>query len=123
MRQLKIYGLENRGSTEQLSIFDVATVRRDEVEVPSQIIRFNGKPAFTLAISGLTDANIVDVGKAVDQHLAKLAERIPLGVTLHPIYQQHVVVDNAINDFIVNLILSVVIVIAVLCLTMGGGLV
>lgn len=107
------------GSTEQLSIFDVATVRRDEVEVPSQIIRFNGKPAFTLAISGLTDANIVDVGKAVDQHLAKLAERIPLGVTLHPIYQQHVVVDNAINDFIVNLILSVVIVIAVLCLTMG----
>lgn len=107
------------GSTEQLSIFDVATVSRGEVEVPTQLIRFNGQPAFTLAISGLTDANIVDVGKAVDRHLASLAERIPLGVTLHPIYQQHLVVDNAINDFIVNLVLSVVIVIAVLCLTMG----
>lgn len=107
------------GSTEQLSIFDVARVSRDEVEVPTQLIRFNGQPAFTLAISGLTDANIVDVGKAVDQQLARLAERIPLGVTLHPIYQQHVVVDNAINDFIVNLIVSVIIVIGVLCLTMG----
>lgn len=107
------------GSTEQLSIFDVATVSRGEVEVPTQLIRFNGQPAFTLAISGLTDANIVDVGKAVDRHLASLAQRIPLGVTLHPIYQQHLVVDNAINDFIVNLVLSVVIVIAVLCLTMG----
>lgn len=107
------------GSTEQLSIYDVATVSRQEAEVPSQLIRFNGQAAFTLAISGLTDANIVDVGKAVDAHLATLSSRIPLGVELHPIYQQHIVVDTAINDFIINLVISVVIVVAVLCLTMG----
>lgn len=107
------------GSTEQLSIYDVATVSRQEAEVPNQLIRFNGQAAFTLAVSGLTDANIVDVGKAVDAHLASLATRIPLGVELHPIYQQHVVVDTAINDFIINLVISVVIVVAVLCLTMG----
>lgn len=107
------------GSTEQLSIYDVASVSRQEAEVPSQLIRFNGQSAFTLAVAGLSDANIVDVGKAVDTHLASLADRIPLGVELHPIYQQHVVVDTAINDFIVNLIVSVVIVVAVLCLTMG----
>ncbi|WP_333606808.1 efflux RND transporter permease subunit [Arsukibacterium sp.] len=107
------------GSTEQLSIYDVASVSRDEVEVPSQLIRYNGQAAFTLAIAGLSDANIVDVGKAVDAHLASLAGRIPLGVTLHPIYQQHLVVETAINAFIINLLLSVAIVIAVLCLTMG----
>ncbi|GGW49327.1 efflux RND transporter permease subunit [Alishewanella tabrizica] len=107
------------GSTEQLSIYDVATVSRQEAEIPSQLIRFNGQAAFTLAISGLTDANIVDVGKAVDAHLATLSSRIPLGVELHPIYQQHIVVDTAINDFIYNLAISVIIVVAVLCLTMG----
>ncbi|CAM5218777.1 efflux RND transporter permease subunit [Alishewanella longhuensis] len=49
-----------------------------------------------------------------------LSSRIPLGVELHPIiHQQHIVVDTAINDFIINLVISVVIVVAVLCLTMG----
>ncbi|MEE2024817.1 efflux RND transporter permease subunit [Alkalimonas mucilaginosa] len=109
----------NPGSTEQLSIYDVAEVRRDAVETPSELIRFNGKPAFTLAVAGLSDANIVDVGKAVDQHLEQLQAQIPLGVTLQPIYQQHLVVEKAINDFIVNLALSVLIVIGVLCLAMG----
>ncbi|MDP4529577.1 efflux RND transporter permease subunit [Alkalimonas delamerensis] len=109
----------NPGSTEQLSIYDVAEVRRDAVETPSELIRFNGKPAFTLAVAGLSDANIVDVGKAVDQHLELLQAQIPLGVTLQPIYQQHLVVEKAINDFIVNLALSVLIVIGVLCLAMG----
>ncbi len=109
----------NPGSTEQLSIYDVAEVRRDAVETPSELIRFNGKPAFTLAVAGLSDANIVDVGKAVDQHLELLQAQIPLGVTLQPIYQQHLVVEKAINDFIVNLALSLLIVIGVLCLAMG----
>ncbi|MCC5852663.1 MAG: efflux RND transporter permease subunit [Alkalimonas sp.] len=109
----------NPGSTEQLSIYDVAEVRRGAVETPSELIRFNGKPAFTLAVAGLSDANIVDVGKAVDQHLELLQAQIPLGVTLQPIYQQHLVVEKAINDFIINLALSVLIVIGVLCLAMG----
>ena len=42
-----------------------------------------------------------------------------MGVEIHPIYEQHRVVDEAINDFIVNLAMSVVIVIAVLMLFMG----
>ncbi|MDR6984313.1 multidrug efflux pump subunit AcrB [Rheinheimera pacifica] len=109
----------NPGSTEQLSIFDVANVNREKAETPSMLIRFNGKSAFTLAVAGQSDANIVDVGNAVDKHLASLQQQIPLGVTLHPVYQQHIVVDQSINDFIVNLLLSVVIVIAVLCVAMG----
>ncbi|MDP5036486.1 MAG: efflux RND transporter permease subunit [Alishewanella sp.] len=111
--------LGNLGSTEQLSIYDVAKVSREEAETPTHLIRHNGKAAFTLAIAGLSDANIVDVGNAVDLHLASLTPRIPLGIELQPIYQQHIVVDKAINDFIVNLLISVVIVVAVLCLTMG----
>ena len=76
-------------------------------------------PAFTLAISGVTDANIVTVGQAVEARLAELAPRIPLGIEIHPIYEQHKVVDQSIDDFIVNLIVSVSIVILSLCLMMG----
>ncbi|MBA3979101.1 MAG: MFS transporter [Alcanivorax sp.] len=107
------------GSTEQISLVDIADVYRESTEIPDHLIRFNGVPAFTLAVAGVPDANIVEVGQAVDRHLATLENRIPLGVTLHPIYEQHVVVDEAINSFIFSLLLSVLIVIGVLCLTMG----
>lgn len=107
------------GTTEQISLLDVAKVVRAPTEVPEEIIHFNGEEAFTLAVAGVADANIVEVGKAVDARLAALSSRIPLGVEINPIYQQHVVVDEAINDFMVNLAMSVAIVIGVLCVFMG----
>lgn len=107
------------GTTEQISLLDVAKVVRAPTEVPDELIRFNGEEAFTLAVAGVADANIVEIGKAVDAKLADLSSRIPLGVEISPIYQQHVVVDQAINDFIVNLAMSVAIVIGVLCIFMG----
>ena len=107
------------GSTEQVSLIDVASVYRGTTDTPEHLIYHNGERAFTLAVAGLQSANIVEVGQAVSAHLDRLAERIPLGVSIDPIYEQHRVVDRAINDFLVSLVLSVVIVIGVLCLTMG----
>jgi multidrug efflux pump subunit AcrB len=107
------------GSTEQISLVDMATVSREAVEIPDHEIRYNGERAFTLAVAGVADANIVEVGRAVSRALDQLSEQIPLGVELHPIYEQHEVVDEAINNFIVNLATSVAIVIGVLCLFMG----
>ena len=107
------------GSTEQISLVDVATVRRGPTDNPENLIIHNGTPAFTLAVAGLQEANIVEVGKAVSAHLEKLKHNVPIGVTIEPIYEQHVVVNRAINSFLVSLAQSVIIVIAVLCLTMG----
>ncbi|SFX65829.1 efflux RND transporter permease subunit [Marinospirillum alkaliphilum] len=107
------------GTTEQLSLIDIARIERKTTERPEQLIRFNGTPAFTLAVAGVADTNIVKVGQAVDAHLASLQAMIPLGVELHPIYEQHRVVDEAINSFMLNLAMSVAIVIGVLCLFMG----
>ncbi|WP_431065736.1 efflux RND transporter permease subunit [Methylotuvimicrobium sp.] len=107
------------GSTEQISLIDLAEIRREPTEIPDHLIHFNGMPAFTLAISGVRDANIVMVGQAVEARLAELAPRIPLGIEIHPIYEQHKVVDESIDDFIVNLAVSVSIVILSLCLMMG----
>lgn len=107
------------GTTEQVRIADIATVSRKPVETPSQLIRQNGVRAFTLAVAGQSDLNIVDIGYDVDRHLAQLQDRMPLGVELEPIYQQHVVVDEAISNFMISLLLSVSIVVAVLCVAMG----
>ncbi|MFN3714079.1 MAG: efflux RND transporter permease subunit [Alcanivoracaceae bacterium] len=107
------------GSTEQISLLDVATVYRGTTDTPDHLIIHNGEAAFTLAVAGLQDANIVEVGKAVSAHLQRLQGNIPLGVDIHPVYEQHVVVEQAINSFLISLLLSVSIVIGVLCLTMG----
>ncbi|NLC21769.1 MAG: efflux RND transporter permease subunit, partial [Halomonadaceae bacterium] len=54
------------GTTEQISLLDVAEVTRQPMEVPNHLIRHNGEPAFTLAVAGVAEANIVEVGEAVE---------------------------------------------------------
>lgn len=108
-----------RDAGQTLRLSDIAVVTREPVERAGVYIYHNGEPAFTLGVSGLGDANIVDVGKAVEARLAELEQDLPVGVELKPIYEQHTVVAKSIDGFLVNLAMSVGIVIGVLCLFMG----
>ena len=101
------------------NVADVARVSRGRSATPDQIIRFNGEEAFTIGIAGLDTEDIVKVGHRVDARLAHLSSDIPHGIELHPIYQQHVVVEQSSNDFLKNLAMSVGIVIVVLGAFMG----
>ncbi|UXX81798.1 efflux RND transporter permease subunit [Roseovarius pelagicus] len=114
-----IAGLSVGVGGEVINLTDVAAVSRGRKDDPGLIVRFNGAEAFTLGIAGLASENIVDVGNRVDARLAALDGEIPAGVSLHPIYQQHVVVDEASSAFLVNLAMSVAIVVVVLALFMG----
>ncbi|MCV2891605.1 efflux RND transporter permease subunit [Lentibacter sp. XHP0401] len=114
-----IAGLSVGTQGKVINLADLATVRRGRIDDPSLLVRFNGEEAFTLGIAGLSSENIVEVGHRVDQRLAELSTAIPYGVELHPIYQQHLVVEKASNDFLVNLATSVAIVVIVLALFMG----
>lgn len=107
------------GTTEQVSLVDIADIYRQPSELPRHLIRYNGQSAFTIGIAGLANENIIEVGEAVEARMEELSSRIPLGVELHPLYEQHHVVNDAINDFLLNLVMSVAIVIGVLCLVMG----
>ncbi|MEM7471694.1 MAG: efflux RND transporter permease subunit [Pseudomonadota bacterium] len=115
----EIAGLTVGVGGEVLNLFDFSSVSRGREQNPSLIIRHNGADAFTIGVAGLASENIVDVGKRTDAKLAELAPQIPLGVELNPIYQQHVVVEEASNAFLVNLAMSVSIVVVVLAIFMG----
>ena len=119
LEQIENLRIGKPGTIEQVSLIDIANISREPTEVPEHLVNFNGEPAFSLAVSGVSDANIVLVGQAVDARLEALKALIPLGVNIQPIYQQHKVVDDSMNGFIVNLIISVAIVIFVLCVMMG----
>jgi multidrug efflux pump subunit AcrB len=115
----EIAGLTVGVGGEVLNLFDFAEVFRAREQNPELIIRHNGADAFTIGIAGLSSENIVDVGKRADAKLDELAPQIPVGVELQPIYQQHLVVEEASNAFLVNLAMSVSIVVVVLALFMG----
>ncbi|MBV6656718.1 MAG: efflux RND transporter permease subunit [Devosiaceae bacterium] len=104
---------------EVLNLTDFSNVYRARVDQPSQIIRHNGEQGFTLAIAGLTSANIVTVGQAIEEKITALEGVLPLGVELSPIYEQHRVVDAANAESLQNVLISVGIVIGVLALFMG----
>ena len=102
-----------------LGLLDVADVTRAPVEEPSQLVRIDGEPAFTLGVAGLSSENIVEVGARVEARFDEILAALPTGVALHPIYEQHRVVDEANRGFAASLGTSVAVVIAVLALFMG----
>ncbi|MEL7254910.1 MAG: efflux RND transporter permease subunit [Pseudomonadota bacterium] len=114
-----IAGLTVGAGGEVLNLFDFASVSRGEEANPNLMIRHNGQEAFTLGVAGISTENIVDVGHRVDDKLAEMAHLLPAGVEIQPIYQQHLVVEDSSNGFLVNLAMSVSIVVIVLALFMG----
>jgi multidrug efflux pump subunit AcrB len=104
---------------DQLKLKDIADVKKEMDSPYSRIMRRNGKPALGISISMESGGNIVELGEAVEKRLNELKSRIPAGIELEKVFFQPEKVENAINQFLVNLVESVAIVIIVLMFTMG----
>ena len=98
---------------------EIAKVERAYYEPTMQKLKFNGVEAISLAISMEKGGNVIELGERVEHRLAQLQNDLPVGLEIHPIFYQHKNVDDAISDFMVNLVVSVLIVIAVLLVFMG----
>ena len=107
------------GSTEILHLSDVAAISRAPVEAPTHLTYHNNERVFTVGVSVTPGRNVVAAGLQVDQRLSELLQRLPVGVSVSPVYRQHEVVEAAITEFLKNLLLSVATVIGALCLFMG----
>ena len=98
---------------------DVATVRREYQTPTTKRVRFNGKPAIGLGVSGVAGSNIVAIGKAVDERIAATEGLRPLGMSLDAYYHQGKVVDLSVQNFVENVIFALAIVVFTLLLFMG----
>lgn len=107
------------GTTRSIKIRDIAELKFEPVDVQQVLVRYQGEEAITLAVSALNDVNIVDVGQHVNAKVQELLTKLPAGITLAPIYDQAKLVDESVQGFINNLIMSVVVVTLTLCLFMG----
>ena len=107
------------GEGHLIRLKDVAEIRRDYVNPQSMMMYFNGQPALGIGISTIAGGNVVTMGEAVEKRLEELEEECPIGMELAPIYMQSDGVVKSVNDFVINLIESLVIVVGVLLVFMG----
>lgn len=103
----------------QIRLRDIASVEKDYIDPPATMMRMNGKPAIGLGIATRIGGNSVKMGEKVRERLDELEVMLPLGIELNGIYFEDEVAVQANNDFIINLIISISIVVFIILLAMG----
>lgn len=98
---------------------DVATVSRGYTDPPTNLFRFNGEPAIGLAIGMKPNANLLEFGEALDRELEKVVAELPIGIGVHLVSDQPLVVEEAVSGFIRALAEAVAIVLAVSFVSLG----
>lgn len=98
---------------------DLVSIRRGYIEPATQKVHADGKVALSIAISMKEGGSIIQLGKDVKQKIAKIKGQYPLGINFDFSYFQPEEVSKTVNDFVMNLGQSIIIVMLVMLLSLG----
>ncbi|MEG2573121.1 MAG: efflux RND transporter permease subunit, partial [Bacteroides sp.] len=104
---------------ESVRLEDIATVNEGYKTPTSSIMRVNGEPAIGIAISTVPTGNVVDMAELIAERVDHFSENMSEGFELTPIYDQGRESAVANDGFILNLIISVITVVAILLFFIG----
>ena len=94
---------------------DIATVEIGPA-VEQTIARFRGQPAVGLGVVKQSDANAVEVAQRVRRELEKIKPLLPADVKIDIPFDSSLYVENAIDEVVVSLIISVLLVVVLIFL-------
>jgi multidrug efflux pump subunit AcrB len=112
-------GLNLRVNDRFFRLSDIATISRGHVDPPQALFRFKGQPAIGLAIGMKTGANLLEFGEALKEQMNKVTGELPIGVGVHLVADQPVVVEEAVGGFTKALFEAVAIVLLVSFISLG----
>ncbi|MGV8986546.1 MAG: efflux RND transporter permease subunit [Cypionkella sp.] len=101
------------------ALSDVAKVTSGYQDPPSSVIRYKGQPAIELIIGMRKGGNILDFGPKLETVMDDLSAKLPVGIEVHKVADQPVVVEESVNHFLRALVEAVVIVLAVSFISLG----
>lgn len=104
---------------EYFTLGDIAEVSESYVKPVTNMMYVDNTPAVGIAISTVPDGNVVDMAVAVKECVDNFSRTLPEGIEVSCIYDQGHESDVANQGFILNLILSVVTVVAILLFFIG----
>ncbi|CUI03020.1 efflux RND transporter permease subunit [Massilia antarctica] len=111
--------LELRANGTTFRLGDFATIKREYEDPPLEKMRFNGKEVIGLGVSMEKGGNIIQMGKGLDETVARIKAKLPVGIELERVSDQPRAVTASVSEFIKVLIEAVVIVLAVSFLALG----
>ncbi|MGY3390659.1 multidrug efflux pump subunit AcrB [Bradyrhizobium sp. USDA 3311] len=98
---------------------DVATITRGYADPARTLFRYNGEPAIALAIGMKSGANLLHFGEALKEEMSRITADLPVGVGVHLVADQPVVVEHAVSGFTEALFEAVIIVLGISFLSLG----
>src|SRR6476661_9001 len=98
---------------------DLVTISRGYADPPRMLYRVNGEPAIGLAINMKTGANVLHFGEALKARMNTIIGDLPIGVGVHQVSNQPVVVEESVSQFTHALFEAVAIVLAVSFVSLG----
>lgn len=104
----------------EVRIGDIAKVETGYMDPPSTLMRVNGKWAIGIGVATGAKDDVVAVGDLVAASLDNFEGKLPVGMQIETIYPENTIAREANNGFIINLMESLLIVIAVIFLVMGA---
>lgn len=102
-----------------VALRDVAEVKRDYADPPTQRLRVNGKPAVGVSLTMRKGSNITTLGARARTVLAEMRSDLPAGAELHLLNDLPRSVDRRMGEFTTNLVSGVALILVVLYLFMG----
>lgn len=104
---------------EHFRLNDIARINEGYMTPASNLMRINGEPAVGIAISTVSTGNVVDMARLVEERIVWFSENMPSDFALESVYDQGYESDVANQGFILNLIISVITVVAILLFFIG----
>ena len=107
------------GGTQLVELGDITTVRKAYIDPPLQIVKFNGQTAVSLHINLKKEANVIELGVKVDERIKYWQSKLPVGLEITRVSSLDTYIENKIDNFVVNLIQSISIVLLVMLFFLG----
>ena len=104
---------------EHFRLADITRIEESYQTPASNLMSINGQPAVGIAISTVPSGNVVDMAAAVKESLQQMSGSMPEGFELVTLYDQGYESAVANQGFILNLIISVLTVVAILLFFIG----
>ncbi|HSU87566.1 MAG TPA: efflux RND transporter permease subunit, partial [Terriglobia bacterium] len=98
---------------------DLVTITRGYADPPQMLYRVNGEPAIGLAIGMKSGANLLHFGEALKEKMNTIIGELPIGVGVHQVSDQPVIVEESVSQFTHALFEAVAIVLVVSFLSLG----
>jgi len=104
---------------QSVKLGDITTIKKGYLDPPKQIVSINGKNAMSLHVNLKENSNIIALGEEVNAVVNEWQNKLPMGLELTRVSSLDTYIDFKVNNFIVNLMQSIAIVLAVMLVFLG----